>query len=71
MRNDLQLADFPHPDTATIERQVLSDLVCSPEMVPAVQGFVNLGKEKPPIPEERGYSRKSNDPYINFIEIQQ
>ena len=40
MRNELHLADLPMPNTATIERQVLSDIVHSPELIPEVQGLV-------------------------------
>ena len=40
MKNEVRLSDMPLPDTAAIERQVLCDLVYSPELIPEVQGLV-------------------------------
>lgn len=40
MRNEIHLADLPLPDTSTIERQVLCDIVHSPELIPEVQSLV-------------------------------
>lgn len=39
-KTEIHLADLPLPDTSAIERQVLCDLVNSPEVLPEVQSLV-------------------------------
>lgn len=40
MKNEIRLADIPLPDTTSVERQVLADIIHTPEVLPDVEGFV-------------------------------